>query len=142
MIIGTGIDIIKIDRFRNPNARFLQRVFSVSEQAYLSTKGPESMAGLFAAKEAVAKALGTGFAGFFPCEIEILHNKNRKPYVKLHGKAKDILRHLLIKKATPRTLRMRRRCFTVHISISHSSTDAIAFAVLEAQNCVCAFRGS
>jgi len=121
MIIGTGVDIVKVERFsaeRSP--RFIQRVFSMREQAYLAGKGAASMAGLFAAKEAVAKAIGTGFAGFFPCDIEILHDENGKPYVQLHGKAEGI-----IKKTT------FGRCFSIHISISHSATDAIAFAVLE-----------
>jgi len=122
MIIGTGIDIVKVERFsKEQNTHFMQRVFSVYEQEYLAAKGAESMAGLFAAKEAVAKAMGTGFAGFSPCDIEVLHDANGKPYVMLHGKAEEI-----IKKAAA------GRCFSLHISISHSATDAIAFAVLEA----------
>jgi len=121
MIIGTGVDIVKVERFNTEQSpRFIQRVFSVREQAYLATKGAESMAGLFAAKEAVAKAIGTGFTGFFPCDIEVLHDENGKPYVVLHGTAEEV-----IKKAT------FSRCFSIHISISHSATDAIAFAVLE-----------
>jgi len=122
MIIGTGVDIVKVERFiAEQNTHFMQRVFSMREQAYLVSKGAESMAGLFAAKEAVAKAMGTGFAGFSPCDIEILHDANGKPYVILHDKAEEIT-----KKATS------GRCFSIHISISHSATDAIAFAVLEA----------
>jgi len=121
MIIGTGVDIVKVERFSTEQSpRFIQRVFSMHEQAYLATKGAESMAGLFAAKEAVVKAMGTGFAGFFPCDIEILHDENGKPYIMLHGKAEEA-----VKKAT------FGGCFSIHISISHSKTDAIAFAVLE-----------
>ena len=120
MIIGTGVDIVKIERFgAKQSPRFMQRVFSVQEQAYLSTKGPQSMAGLFAAKEAVAKAMGTGFAGFFPCDIEITHDEMGKPHVTLHGKADEILQK-------------RRSPFHFHVSISHTATDAVAFAVLEA----------
>ena len=133
MIIGTGVDIVKIERFidKEKQTRFMERVFSMREREYLAAKGvrgPQSMAGLFAAKEAVAKALGTGFAGFFPCDIEILHTPQGKPYVELHGKAHEIL-----KKATPAASRRlkRRRCFAIHVSISHSEADAIAFAVLE-----------
>ena len=96
MIIGTGVDIVKVERFHGQQSmRFLQRVFSANEQAYLATKGAESMAGLFAAKEAVAKALGTGFSGFFPCDIEIMHKKSGKPYVRLHGRAKGALKEWL-----------------------------------------------
>ena len=121
MIIGTGVDIVKIERFSaTQNPRFMQRVFSASEQAYLETKGAQSMAGLFAAKEAVAKAIGTGFAGFFPCDIEITHDENGKPHVTLHGKANEYA-----KKTAD------GHCFQLHISISHSATDAVAFAVLE-----------
>ena len=121
MIIGTGVDIVKIERFgAKQSPRFMQRVFSVQEQAYLSTKGPQSMAGLFAAKEAVAKAIGTGFAGFFPCDIEVTHDQNGKPHITLHGKAEDAA-----KKAAD------GRRFCCHISISHTATNAVAFAVLE-----------
>jgi phosphopantetheine--protein transferase-like protein len=120
MIIGTGVDIVKVERFEKNNPRFTERVFSAREQEYLAGKGAETMAGLFAAKEAVAKAMGTGFAGFFPCDIEILHDENGKPYVKLHGEAEKAIK----KSAGTR--------FHFHISISHTATDAIAFAVLEA----------
>jgi len=120
MIIGTGIDIVKIDRFadKTNNTRFMARVFTMREREYLASKGLQSMAGLFAAKEAVVKALGCGFAGFFPCDIEILHNPSGKPYVKLHGEAK----HKIKKK--------RGRRFLISISISHTDTDAIAMAVV------------
>lgn len=116
-IIGIGVDIVKIERFKKSaeSPHFLKRVFTDYEQEYLSKKGPETMAGLFAAKEAVVKALGTGFAGFWPCEIEIMHCKSGKPYAVLHGKAKDML----------------AGSFTINISISHNETDAIAFAVIE-----------
>ncbi|MCL1787017.1 MAG: holo-ACP synthase [Defluviitaleaceae bacterium] len=122
MIIGTGVDIVKIERFdAKQSPRFMQRVFSVQEQGYLSAKGPQSMAGLFAAKEAAAKALGTGFTGFSPCDIEVTHDKMGKPHIILHGKAEDAA-----KKAA------NGRLFQMHISISHTATDAVAFAVLEA----------
>jgi len=189
MIIGTGVDIVQVERFRkNHSTRFLQRVFSAYEQAYLSTKGAESMAGLFAAKEAVVKALGTGFSGFSPCDIEIMHKKSGKPYVRLHGRAKEVLKewlgsHIqtvtvsnrlnsmlgnsspislqslvrLRRTATPVGKKAARKTFVsltapnaaeplscatlhklrkakmrcvLHLSISHTNADAIAFAVL------------
>jgi len=160
MIIGTGVDIVRIDRFINmqKKARFMTRVFSVKEQEYLANKGTQSMAGLFAAKEAIAKALGTGFSGFFPCDIEILHDKNGKPFAVLHGKAQEIANSLVEKAAAPlpggseseiysrfcggawgsAPLEIEkddhgRPSFSIHISISHSQTDAIAFAVLSTQ---------
>ena len=122
MIIGTGVDIVKIERFaKKQNPRFMERVFSIREREYIAKKGIQTMAGLFAAKEAVAKALGTGFSGFYPCDIEIMHTPNGKPMVKLHGKAR------------------RKRCISVSISISHTETDAIAFAVAQK---VCRLRVS
>jgi len=144
MIIGVGVDIVKIDRFENmqEKTRFMERVFSVHEQEYLTNKGAQSMAGLFAAKEAIAKALGTGFRGFAPCEIEILHDKNGKPLVKLYGKAQEIVNSLASKGQGDGSLscatqwdREPSPCpgppsFSIHISISHSQTDAIAFAIL------------
>jgi len=110
MIIGTGVDIVKIERFINLSPRFMLRVFSHTEREYIGKKNnsPATMAGLFAAKEAVVKAMGTGFAGFWPCEIEILHDENGKPYVEMEG-------------------------VVVHVSISHSETDAVAFVVMEVQ---------
>ena len=83
------------------------RVFSDYEREYINRKGnkPQTMAGLFAAKEAVAKAMGTGFKNFWPNAIEILHDENGKPYTQLDGKQ-------------------------VHISISHNETDAVAFVVI------------
>ena len=128
MIIGTGVDIVEIDRFKNmkEKTRFMKRVFSVREQEYLASKDSQTMAGLFAAKEAVSKALGTGFRGFFPCDIEILHDKNGKPFVMLHGIAQAVANSITSKKDDP----IRPSSYLIHISISHNHTNAIAFAVL------------
>ena len=128
MIIGTGVDIVRIERFKNmkEKTRFMKRVFSVREQEYLAGKGIQSMAGLFAAKEAIAKALGTGFRGFFPCDIEILHDKGGRPVVMLHGRAKATANALAKKKDDQK----RPSVYSIHVSISHNQTDAIAFAVL------------
>ena len=117
-IIGIGTDIIEISRFeKKQSPGFMARVFSTYEAAYLAEKPPQSMAGLFAAKEAVAKALGTGFAGFSPWEIEIRHDAQGKPLIKLHKKALGI--------ATAQGIK------TIHISISHNQDSAIAFAIAE-----------
>ena len=115
MILGIGVDIVNVSRFheKEKNPQFLKRVFSAYEQEYLKGRNTESMAGLFAAKEAVAKALGTGFDGFFPCEIEVRHNEKGAPYINLLGKAAELTSGS-----------------TFHLSISHTNTDAIAFAVL------------
>jgi phosphopantetheine--protein transferase-like protein len=118
MITGIGVDIVKIDRFEQiiaaPVSPFMHRVFTEREREWLDKRKANSIAGVFAAKEAVAKALGTGFSKFSPADVEILHKENGKPYVVLHNAAK----------------KSARRC-AIHISISHTDTDAIAYAVIE-----------
>ena len=113
---GLGIDIIEVSRFEKHAAsldsRFCKRVFTIYELDYLKTKKAASMAGLFAAKEAVAKALGTGFRGFFPTDIEIRHDSCGAPFAKLYGMANQLAEG---KK--------------VLISISHTKTLAAAVAI-------------
>lgn len=117
------MDIVKVERFEkfaaNPDAPFMQRIFTLRERDYLKGKTAQSIAGIFAAKEAVAKAIGTGFRGFHPSDIEILHKNNGKPYAVLSANAK---------KAASRSNKRARR-FSIAISISHTTTDAIAYAV-------------
>jgi len=124
MILGVGIDIVEINRFSLTTVS--ARLFSESERKYIQNKHVESMAGLFAAKEAVAKALGTGFRGFSPCDIEINHYMG-KPYVILHGKAKAVANKIL--KNLNKNPRRRKR-LSISISISHDKTNAVAVAVV------------
>jgi holo-[acyl-carrier protein] synthase len=118
MISGVGVDIIEIDRVKRAcqNERFLLRVFTEPEIASASGR-PESLAGLFAAKEAVSKALGTGFSEFDPIEVELLKDKAGKPFLEPHGRMKAIMEESGIV-----------RC---HVSISHSKGSAVAVAVME-----------
>ena len=92
--VGLGIDLVDVSRFEKYadrlDSRFCELVFTQNEIEYLKGKSPASMAGLFSAKEAVAKALGLGFKGFWPRDIEIRHNPQGAPYVVLHGKAKQV----------------------------------------------------
>ena len=78
---------------------------------------PEYLAGRFAAKEAISKALGTGIFQFSMREIEIDRNANGKPVVILRGKAKQIAQKF--------------GDYKIHITISHSRENAVAYAVLE-----------
>ena len=114
---GLGADIVDIFRFEkhtnNLESKFCKRIFTTTELEYLKSKKAASMAGLFAAKEAVAKALGTGFRGFFPNEIEVRHKETGAPYVVLYGKAKE-----------------QAKDARILISISHTKTTAIAVAQL------------
>ena len=124
MVLGIGVDIIKTARFEGMTERFLARVFTSNERAYLLTKGHMSAAGLFAAKEAVAKALGTGFRGFWPDQIEIIHDDMGRPGVILYKEAAHIADILVGGKC------QKNNGYTISISISHTDSDAIAFAVI------------
>lgn len=122
MIIGVGVDIIEIARIEdavNDNANFMDKVFTDNEIEYLKSRKmrPEYIAGRFASKEAVSKALGTGFREFSLKDIEIDRNSLGKPMVILKGKAKQIAQ--------------RHGKYKVHLSISHDRTKAIAYAIIE-----------
>ena len=101
MILGNGIDIIDINRIRRVIDRygnkFKKRCFSISEieRSEKRLNSVESYAKRYAAKEACAKALGTGLArGVFWKDIEITNNKYGKPFIKLHGKARIIFKNM------------------------------------------------
>ncbi|MCL2235263.1 MAG: holo-ACP synthase, partial [Defluviitaleaceae bacterium] len=83
MILGIGTDIVEVARFEKPinNPAFLKRCYTAGEIQYCTPRGVATFAGLFAAKEAVAKALGTGFRGFSPADIEIVHSDAGQPLV-------------------------------------------------------------
>lgn len=91
-IRGIGLDLCEIDRMRaHLEDRFPDRFFTAQEVSYIRSRGAqaaESMAGIWAAKEAVLKAMGTGIA--FPLqEIEIGHTDAGQPFVLLHGRAAE-----------------------------------------------------
>ncbi len=124
MIIGVGTDIVEIRRIKDAidtNNKFLEKIFTTTELDYLTSRNlrPEYVAGRFAAKEAVAKALGTGFRGFDFKDIEIDRTTLGKPIVILKGKAK-----LIAKKEGK---------YNIHLSISHGQDSAIAYAILEVE---------
>lgn len=89
-MIKSGIDLIRTNRLAEVNPlirrRFIQRVFTQAEQAQAKDDN-ESLSGLFAAKEAVSKALGTGIGKVAWQDIEILHEWTGEPSVHLHGNA-------------------------------------------------------
>ena len=101
MIYGNGIDIIDIKRIRRVidkyGNKFKKRCFSISEieRSEKRLNSVESYAKRYAAKEACAKALGTGLArGVFWKDIEVENNQHGKPLIKLHGKAKEIFKNM------------------------------------------------
>jgi holo-[acyl-carrier protein] synthase len=117
-MLRTGIDLIEIERVRDLleryGRRFLERVFTPQEIAQVG-ENVASLAGRYAAKEAVAKALGTGIGAVAWREIEILRGPQREPRLHLHGEAARLAGELGLQEWS--------------LSISHSQTDAVALAV-------------
>lgn len=123
-IIGVGTDIVKKSRMEKLwsefGSNFAKRILTEFEQTELIKAKDSSsyLAKRFAAKEAVAKALGTGFADeVLFSEIEIYNNNKGKPKVRFIGKTKSFTETLDIKES--------------HISISDEKEYAIAFVTLE-----------
>ena len=128
MIIGIGVDIIEIERVRQAiqnNKNFLSKLFTEREIDYFISRNMNSevIAGNFAAKEAVSKALGPGMRGFSFKDIEILRNELGKPEVILHNGANLIGNKLF----------ENNNSLRVHLSISHNNSSAIAYSVLEGE---------
>lgn len=124
MIVGIGVDAVEIARiealWQRGGERFLARVFTPAERAYcLSRHRPgESLAARFCAKEAVMKCLGTGWAdGLAFRQIEVERDAAGAVRVHLHGAAAEHAARLGIAR--------------VHLSLSHTSGTATAFAVAE-----------
>lgn len=122
LILGIGTDIVEINRIKEAvekNNLFIEKLFCKEEIEYLKSRNlrPEYIAGRFAAKESVAKALGTGFRGFSHKDIVIDRTAMGKPIVVLKGKAK--------------TIAQKNGNYKFHLSISHEREYAIAYVVME-----------
>lgn len=122
MIVGNGIDIIETERIEKAitkNDRFLHKIFSEKERKYINKRNRniQTIAGMFAAKEAISKSLGTGIREFKWSDIQIEHDDLGKPMVELREKAKEIA--------------IQKNVENIHISISHIDKCAIAFAIAE-----------
>ncbi|MCR4431037.1 MAG: holo-ACP synthase [Tepidanaerobacteraceae bacterium] len=117
-----GVDIVEIDRIKKAcsRKRFLERFFTPAELEGILKSSSDvfyrRLAGKFAAKEAAAKALGTGFRYFRWHEIEILNDPLGKPFAVLSGRAKELLES--------------RGFSTILITISHAKDYAVAFAAV------------
>jgi holo-[acyl-carrier protein] synthase len=118
MKLATGVDLIEIARIETVLSRqgkaWLDRIFTPAELEYCG-KRAESLAGRWAAKEAVAKALGSGIGDVSWKEIEILGDEQNAPTLILHGAAKS--------KAKERGLT------NWSVSISHSQSHSVALVV-------------
>lgn len=126
MILGTGIDVVEIDRFGHAlerrGVRMRMRLFTESEQRYCEENAHSAphFAVRFAAKEAFAKALGRGIAeGIRWLDVEVTRDEAGRPAILLHGRAKE------------RFVLSGGR--TIHVSLSHSRNIAIASVVLEGE---------
>jgi holo-[acyl-carrier protein] synthase len=124
MIIGTGVDIVEIARIRSImerlKDRFILRVFTPAEQQFcLRHRDPAPhFAVRFAAKEALFKALGTGWAkGVTWLDVEILRERQDAPTMTLHGEARKLSESM--------------GTTGVHVSLSHSDQWAVAMVILE-----------
>ncbi len=124
MIIGIGTDLIEISRIARSIDRygnhFLRRVYSAGEIAYCSRKKncAESYASRFAAKEAAAKALGTGISfGVSWREFEVTREPGLRPEIRFHGRAASIAASLGVCHAA--------------LSLTHSRDLAMAVVILE-----------
>src|SRR5688572_18214734 len=127
MIVGSGIDLIEAERVRRVledpkiGLRFRDRVYTEGEIDYCEGKGRgkyESYAGRFAAKEAVMKALGTGWGKRVGWrDIEVLPVPGGKPEMTLHNGASELARRLGIRRLS--------------ISIAHTKNHAVAYVIAE-----------
>lgn len=120
MVFGIGTDIIEISRIEKAiqEEMFNMRVFTEKELKESNRKA-HRLAGFFAAKEAMLKAMGTGLAGFSWQEIEISHNEKGAPILLFHDKVISFLQE--------------QKISAVHLSISHCREYAVASVILESE---------
>ncbi|MGC2401369.1 MAG: holo-ACP synthase [Acidobacteriaceae bacterium] len=125
MLIGTGVDLIEVERIARSieryGDRFLSRIYTEHEIAYCRRRNrssAESFAARFAAKEAGAKALGTGISrGVTWGEFQIGREPGGRPTLKLQGRAAALARQLGVT--------------AISLSLTHTAELAMAFVVME-----------
>ena len=126
MIVGTGVDIAEVPRIKAAmerfGQRFLSRVFTPEEARYCLSKvnAAERLAARFAAKEAGMKAIGTGLRhGITWQDLEVVRLPGQRPNLRFSGKALEFADRL--------------GCKRVHLSLSHTKEQAIAYVILEGE---------
>jgi holo-[acyl-carrier protein] synthase len=124
MIVGVGIDLVEIERiesaYKKFGPRFIERVLTPEESTYcLAHKNPGPyIAARFAAKEAVSKAFGTGIGKAIGWQnIEVRHKESGQPYISFNGKGLELF--------------SAAKANVLHLSLSHTNTNAVAVAILE-----------
>lgn len=119
--LRTGVDIVNNSRIKSAinkyGNKFLNRIFTPGEMEYIiyRNKDFKTVAGLFAAKEAISKMVGTGIGKLSWQDIEIYHDKSGRPYVKINSNIRAFLKELNLRE--------------IEISISHEKEFSIAFAI-------------
>ncbi len=119
--VGLGVDIVEIARMKRILERtpsFKEKVFSAEERAYCDSKAKPEIhyATRFAAREAVLKALGTGFSqGIRACDVTVARNAKGKPRAVLLGKAAEVAKELGV--------------IELPLSLSYTHSDAVACAM-------------
>lgn len=125
MILGVGVDLVEVRRMERAlnrpwGKRFVSKVFSAEEIAACdsSAQPAQGYAARFAAKEALAKALGTGFSrGVAPGRIVVAGGERRQPSISLLGRAQKLAESMQVT--------------AIHVSLSHTPQTACAFVVVE-----------
>ena len=121
MIVGIGNDIIEIERIEKAISKegFKDKIYTQREMENIKKRGnrAETYAGVFSAKEAISKAIGTGVREFSLTDLEILNDDLGKPYVVVSEKLDKIIKS-------------KKEDYQIEISISHSKKYATAMAII------------
>ena len=121
MIVGIGNDIIEIERIEKAISKesFKDKIYTQRELENIKKRGnrTETYAGIFSAKEAISKAIGTGVREFSLTDLEILNDDLGKPYVIVSEKLDKIIKN-------------KKEDYQIEISISHSKKYATAVAIV------------
>ena len=121
MIVGIGNDIIEIERIEKAISKegFKNKIYTQRELKNIEKRGnrTETYAGIFSAKEAISKAIGTGVREFSLTDLEILNDDLGKPYVVVSEKLDKIIKS-------------KKKDYQIEISISHSKKYATAMAII------------
>ncbi len=121
MIVGIGNDIIEIERIEKAISKegFKDKIYTQRELENIKKRGnrAETYAGVFSAKEAISKAIGTGVREFSLIDLEILNDDLGKPYVVVSEKLDKIIKS-------------KKEDYQIEISISHSKKYATAMAII------------
>ena len=121
MIVGIGNDIIEIERIEKAISKesFKIKIYTQRELENIEKRGDrvETYAGIFSAKEAISKAIGTGVREFSLTNLEILNDDLGKPYV-------------VVSERLDKIIKSKKENYQIEISISHSKKYATAIAVI------------